>query len=216
MTTDDWKKETSNIGKRRPSRVRKPAVIEESGAVPNVPEGPNYLKQMKAQIEEFKQKMAAERQELLDRPSLAGKKDTPWELDEERMMKEFEVTRQKLIDEQKVNLRPKGATNVNPNGEKYPLPSGLKKKERGTSKAYMESYDNEARDMGKFEDEFNATMKEIEKLKAEAEELRLDIKRKSLKVSVQLKEDAKESVRLKKKGKYPSEWDPASESTAAQ
>ena len=43
MTTDDWKKETSNIGKRRPSRVRKPAVIEEPGAEPNVPEGPNYL-----------------------------------------------------------------------------------------------------------------------------------------------------------------------------
>jgi len=74
MSNDDWKEETSKIGKRRKSRVRKTVVIEEPGAEPNVPDGPSYLKRMKAEIEEFKQKMAAERQRMLDEPSLAGRK----------------------------------------------------------------------------------------------------------------------------------------------
>jgi hypothetical protein len=210
MSNDDWKKETSKIGKRRPSRVRKSAVIEEPGAEPTVPEAPSYLKRMKAEIEEFKQKMAAERQKMLDEPSLAGKEDTPWELDEERMMKEFEDIKQQKIRDGEVNLRPKGARNAASKGERNPLPA------RGSSKGeYMNSIDSDKRDYAKFNDEYNAIVREMDELKAEAGELRLDIKRKSLEVSTKLKNDANEDVIIKKKGnvdsKYPSDWEPAAE-----
>ena len=206
MSNDDWKKETSKIGQRRPSRKRKTVVIEEPGAEPNVPEGPSYLKRMKAEIEEFKQKMAVERQKMLDEPSLAGKEDTPWELDEERMMKKFEDIKQQKIRDGEVNLRPKGARNAASTGERNPLPA------RGSSQGqHMNSIDSDRRDYAKFDDEFDAIVREMDELKAEAAELRLDIKRKSLEVSKKLKNDAKEGVRAKKEGKYPSEWDPAAE-----